>query len=65
MTKANQSVTIQFPLILVSFYNNVESIGFLDDKRVLVNIADEKSMENAAKYFTDRGTYTLLAIESQ
>lgn len=30
-----------------------------------MNIADEKSMENAAKYFTDRGTYTLLAIESQ
>ncbi|XP_011405052.1 PREDICTED: uncharacterized protein LOC105313374 [Amphimedon queenslandica] len=40
-----------------------DSIGFLDDKRVLVNIADEKSMENAAKYFTDRGVYTLLAIE--
>ena len=29
-----------------------------------MNIADEKSMENAAKYFTDRGVYTLLAIES-
>jgi hypothetical protein len=42
-----------------------DTICFMDDKGGLVAVQDDKSMENAAKFFTHRGTYTLLCVDKK
>ena len=37
----------------------------MDDKGGLVLIPDDQSMDNAVSYFTHRGMYTLLALDSK
>ena len=37
----------------------------MDDKGGLVLIPDDQSMDNAGSYFTHRGIYTLLALDSK
>ena len=58
--------TILNNVIFFLYLGHLDGLALIDDKGILINLADqEKSMDGASHLFQDRGSYILLAQESE